>query len=249
LKKTWFLDLEAPKAVAGENRTVLQGTNITFNASASYDNVGIVNYTWELTDGVSVVKLFGVAHTHYFAEPGIYPMMLNATDSAGNFDTDLIIIIVQETTPPVAIAGSDRNVSSGEVVVFDGSASTDNVGIVNYTWNFTYNGTIVTLHGVSPSFQFWTPGNYTVTLTVRDAAGNYASDTVLIIVNPVTIPSDVGYIWIIILVIALVTAALLGLRMLKVKKPGVPKTEENAAEKPTEENITIEQRTEPQENE
>lgn len=39
-----------------------------------------------------------------------------------------------DTTPPVANAGANQTVNQGDLVTFDGSGSTDNVGIVNYTW-------------------------------------------------------------------------------------------------------------------
>src|SRR5207245_7457229 len=37
-------------------------------------------------------------------------------------------------TPPIANAGPDQTVNEDTPVAFDGSGSTDNVGIVNYTW-------------------------------------------------------------------------------------------------------------------
>src|SRR3989442_2534320 len=38
-------------------------------------------------------------------------------------------------TPPIANAGPDQTVNEDTPVAFDGSGSTDNVGIVNYTWS------------------------------------------------------------------------------------------------------------------
>lgn len=39
-----------------------------------------------------------------------------------------------DTTPPVANAGPNQTVPQGTLVTFNGSGSTDNVGVVNYTW-------------------------------------------------------------------------------------------------------------------
>src|SRR5438876_4860053 len=39
-----------------------------------------------------------------------------------------------DVTPPIANAGPDQTVNEDVPVAFDGSGSTDNVGIVNYTW-------------------------------------------------------------------------------------------------------------------
>jgi hypothetical protein len=60
----------------------------------------------------------------------------------------------------------------------------DSFGIItNYTWTFTYEGLHITLYGISPNFVFWATGDYPVVLTVRDAAGNEAMDTLVITVN------------------------------------------------------------------
>lgn len=73
---------------------------------------------------------------------------------------------------PKADAGSDLISSEGVTVTFDGSASTDNVAIVNYTWNFTYDGDTVMFYGAVLTLDFDIPGNYNVTLNVSDAVGN-----------------------------------------------------------------------------
>jgi len=84
---------------------------------------------------------------------------------------------------PVADAGVDQVVSAGSVVIFDGSGSADNIGIVNYSWNFTYNGTAFTLYGIAPEFTFWVEGVYNVTLEVTDAAGNNVTDVVQVTIS------------------------------------------------------------------
>jgi len=84
---------------------------------------------------------------------------------------------------PVADAGPDQKVITWHTAVFNGSGSTDDIGIVNYTWTFVYEGENQTLFGVRPDFKFYTPGTYVVTLNVTDADGNYNTDTVTIVVE------------------------------------------------------------------
>jgi parallel beta-helix repeat protein len=86
-----------------------------------------------------------------------------------------------DTIPPVANAGPDQTVYEDTLVTFDASGSSDNIGITSYVWTFI-DVTPQTLTGVNPTYTFQTPGIYTVTLEVSDAAGNHANDTVTITV-------------------------------------------------------------------
>jgi hypothetical protein len=85
--------------------------------------------------------------------------------------------------PPVADAGDDRTVLGGEEVVFDGSDSYDDHGIINWTWRFWYDGGWVELYGPLPEFAFWFEGVYVVELTVRDTGGQIDKDSVTITVS------------------------------------------------------------------
>jgi hypothetical protein len=87
-----------------------------------------------------------------------------------------------DNEPPLAEAGLDILSFSGVAVVFDGTGSTDNHGISNYTWILVHNGSEVLLYGPAPSYTFWTPGDYLVTLTVTDSSDNSASDVVTVTV-------------------------------------------------------------------
>jgi parallel beta-helix repeat protein len=100
--------------------------------------------------------------------------------AAGTFATAEWPVVV-DSTKPVASAGLDQTVNNDTRVTFDGSGSTDNVGIANYVWTFT-DVTPQTLIDKNPKYIFATPSTYTVTLNVTDAAGNWATDTVVITV-------------------------------------------------------------------
>lgn len=84
---------------------------------------------------------------------------------------------------PVSDAGADVTIVVGESVVFSGTGSNDDVGITNYTWNFTYEDEMQYLYGPTPEFEFWAVGAYNVTLTVTDADGHTAVDTMLVTVE------------------------------------------------------------------
>lgn len=178
------IDITPPIANAGPDQTVEEGTVVIFNGSASLDNVGIVNWTWTLRDGVT---LYGVGPSYLFEDPGVYDVTLNVTDGVGHWHTDSMTVTVLDITPPVADAGPDIMVDEGDTVIFNGSGSTDNVGIANWTWMFDDNG-MVMLNGVSPSYKFNTPGIFIVTLNVTDGSGNWHTDNIEVTVRDITDP-------------------------------------------------------------
>jgi len=121
---------------------------------------------------------------------------IGVTDiSGGSNHTALHTLDVIDIIPPVADAGDDVEIYAGETVVFDGSGSYDNVGIVRYRWQMEVDGENVELLGVGPTFEFTSSGEYTVALTVEDAYGNSDTDTMMITVHPVEEESEEKTSW------------------------------------------------------
>jgi len=87
--------------------------------------------------------------------------------------------VIQDTTPPVAKAGPNQTITEDDPLTLDASASSDNIGIINYEWDF---GDRTTGTGMTTTHTYPNPGTYTVTLTVRDKAGNNATDSATITV-------------------------------------------------------------------
>lgn len=174
--------------------TVAPQLTITSPAAGSIHSTGTVSVTWAVVDEndwtaeVSVDGItwtpIGMVNTHAFTSlaDGSHTLYVRVIDDAGNSNVSTVNVNVDKT-PPVAVAGEDRTVDPGTAVIFDGSDSTDNVAVTNYTWTFTYSGQTLNLEGVSPSFTFNEAGTYTVTLTVRDAAGNEDTDTMTVTVT------------------------------------------------------------------
>ena len=133
-------DNEYPKADAGLDQEVDQGTIVHLNASGSSDNMGIDNYLWAFSYSGETVLLHGVAPTHYFGEVGVYTITLRVTDLRGNTAHDIVNITVRDITHPVAVAGKDMEVDSGDTIIFDAGDSADNIGIVAWSWEILYNG-------------------------------------------------------------------------------------------------------------
>jgi hypothetical protein len=115
---------------------------------------------------------------------GRYITVFSASDFAGN-GSGITQFVTVDNDPPMANAGPDQVVAPGEMVHFDGTGSTDNVGITNYTWTFDDGATHVELYGPNPDFTFLGEGVYDVTLEVRDGANHISVDYVQITVTAV----------------------------------------------------------------
>lgn len=113
-----------------------------------------------------------------------------------------------QSDPPHADAGPDQTVAWGTIVVLDGSNSTDDVGIANYTWTFDYGGIIYILKGeVNNSHIFALAGVFNVTLNVTDTDGHWDTDVVIITVKekPVDILAEFGWLMVLIAVIVVIS--------------------------------------------
>jgi len=155
---------------------------ISFNVTGPFNKVGFCDVTipklllagpWQVLINGTVVDITKVENSTHSS--------LHFTFS---FSTRMVKIVgtqALDTISPTANAGPDQIVNKTTRVIFDGSRSSDNVGITNYTWTFV-DKKAKTLTGINPTYTFKRPGNYTVTLKVTDAVGNYDADTVTIMV-------------------------------------------------------------------
>ena len=185
-------DIIPPRAGAGQDQTIDEGTRLRFVGISSYDSGGIANYTWSFEYGGEDIALYGAGPYFLFGVPGLYPVELKVTDMGGHTDTDTMNVTVIDVRPPVADAGPDRTVDVFSLVTFDGRESSDTAGIANYSWTFRYGTGEIALYGASPSFTFEAPGVYTVTLNVTDAAGHWDDDSMILTVRDVTPPVAVA---------------------------------------------------------
>ncbi|MCK4971601.1 MAG: PKD domain-containing protein, partial [Thermoplasmata archaeon] len=91
--------------------------------------------------------------------------------------------ILDTEAPIAAVEIGNTLIVKGETAGWKAIGSTDNVGIVKYTWTYKEDGKTVTLEGFSVGPRFDEVGDYEVTLTVEDAAGNTGRETFTITVE------------------------------------------------------------------
>ncbi len=86
--------------------------------------------------------------------------------------------ITLDTEKPIAIAGDDLNIYVGQTVTFSAASSTDNYGIVNYTWSFIdFGDKQIKLYSEVAEYKFEYTGYFEVILTLTDVAGNFGTDS------------------------------------------------------------------------
>lgn len=101
-------------------------------------------------------------------------------------------LTAKDTEVPIADAGPDQVVLVDTPVFFDGSGSTDNAGIVNYTWDIDASvdsdgdgipDNDIDLTGVKPIYAggYHSTGTYVVKVSVNDADGNGPVSDILIV--------------------------------------------------------------------
>lgn len=174
------LDVHAPNAAAPASMSVSQGVMVSFDCTGSSDNLGIAGYEWDFGDGASAV---GGTANHVYSTPDAYTATCTVQDRSGNTDVTIIAVTVLDTEDPVARGGGDRAVSEGQSVFFDAGASTDNVGVVSYEWDF---GDGTTSTEAAGSHDYARPGTFAVSLSVRDEAGNEDTATMTVVVRAVS---------------------------------------------------------------
>lgn len=90
--------------------------------------------------------------------------------------------LAQDIVAPVADAGSNMTAYAGLDIVLNGSASSDNVGIVSYDWTVWLDPP-VSLTGETVTYEFSSEGLYEVTLNVTDLEGNWDVDSIFVNVS------------------------------------------------------------------
>ena len=117
-----------------------------------------------------------------FARNRELALLVDSFEVASYFRRAFDMDWVPDMTPPLADAGPDRVVQPGSEVVLDAKDSVDDRAIADWSWDVGGDG-LVDFNGSVCSLQFERPGKYRVELSIVDAWGNKASDTVLIVVK------------------------------------------------------------------
>ncbi|MFZ1862999.1 MAG: PKD domain-containing protein [Polyangiales bacterium] len=179
-----FVGNNAPSADAGLDQAVtVIGTVVHLDGSASYDLDGDpISYSWTLSGpaGSSATLQGATTATPSFVPDvyGDFVATLVVTDSGGLTGTDEVLVSF-DNVPPVADATAHpQAVRVGEMVLLDGSGSTDaNGDSLTYEWSVVLApaGSVATLDDPTAQMPTFTPdiaGTYQMDLIVSDGIAN-----------------------------------------------------------------------------
>jgi parallel beta-helix repeat protein len=180
------------------NGATVSGT-IAVTAGAS-DNVGVAGVQFQLNGAAFGPKLTAAPYSVQWdtrtVGNGSYQWTAVATDAAGNSTTSAVVFAnvanPDITAPTVRIlTPASGSIVSGTVGLT--ASASDNIGVaaVQYSLNGAALAAELT---ASPYALNWNtatlaPGNYTITASARDAAGNRATSSVTVTIKDTTAPT------------------------------------------------------------
>jgi len=177
---TVFVSYEAPVANAGKDRLLYFGERLVLDASASDDGDGvIVFYEWRIDDW-----LIGTENPliEQYLEIGIHDIDLTVTDEFGLQSSDTVTVYIQNNLP-IADAGPDIWIKSGDQAIFSARNSVDTDGvIVSYLWTWRNRGSYLGT-GINFDASLLPAGVHTICLWVTDDQGGSSRDCAKLVVS------------------------------------------------------------------
>jgi probable HAF family extracellular repeat protein len=162
------------------------GLTCTFDGTASMTDSPPMEFDWRFGDGQ--IGIFTPTVTHTYAQPGTYSVTLQVLDSPVGQPARFSFLTKQVTVtappsnqPPTATFTYTCAGLNPRQCAFDASGSTDDNGIVSYTWQWG-NGRSETHAGPTARNTWAVSGTYNVTLTTKDAGGLTTSVTKSVVV-------------------------------------------------------------------
>lgn len=171
--------------------------NVMFDASQSFIPPGetIAGFKWSFGDEADYrgSEEVGPARIeHLYKTPGDYTVTLKIVLSSGKEFTTTRTLVVRRPTLRACFSSSRLRVESGKAIEFDASCT---AGVPqSFFWDVRYNPQpeIVVAQSTDPRYVsvFQNPGDYTVTLTVKDQWNNQDVKSVTITVTSPDTPSE-----------------------------------------------------------
>lgn len=186
----------APSANAGPDQNVAVGRTVNLDGSGSSDTNGdTLSFTWTIVGAPSGSTATLSDSTSQFPTfvpnvAGEYTIQLEVSDGIFTSTPDFVMIFAN--TGPVANAGPDKTATVNQVVILNGSGSSDSDGdTLSFRWTFERrpagsSAGIDDARTVFASFVPDVPGTYIVRLVVSDGKQSSSEDTAVITVSAIS---------------------------------------------------------------
>jgi chitodextrinase len=160
-----------PIADPGDTYYGVEGSEVLFNGSESYDPDGTIQaYLWIFGDNASSTDAKPI---HSYLTDGEYLVTLTVTDNDGASTTATTRAIIDDIDPLAYFIVTPVTTTPTPIYRFtDVSSSHD--GIVQWAWDF---GDGAQSTDSEPLHAYPSPGNYSITLLVSEADGDQAALT------------------------------------------------------------------------
>jgi parallel beta-helix repeat protein len=151
------------------NNVFRNGKQVKSNTAANSWSASLEGNYWGDYRGVDRIDQDGIGDTPYIVDVETgqqdgYPLMQPFVNAA--------YLKIDIDAPTISFTYAPQDLSVGENISFDASTCDDSVGrnsIIEYFWDF---GDETEVSGITADHSYKEAGNYTITLTVTDAAGN-----------------------------------------------------------------------------
>ena len=170
----------APTAtIAADPASGTAPLNVTFTVSSSST---FTSYSWDF-QGDETADSTEAAPSFTYLEAGTYTAMLIATTEQNETVKATATITVKKPAPALTLSLTAKPLAGvAPLAVQFLAVAANGKEPLTYTWDYTADGTIDSTEQ-NPATTFEQPGEYNVTLTVTDAAGNSVQKVVPITVT------------------------------------------------------------------
>ena len=142
-------------------------------------------YAWDFNnDGMT--DSTDISPTSQFTAPGVYTIVLRATNAAGTATATQTVTV--EAAPELPVPSFTANPTFGTAPLSVTVVNTTVQPVTSVEWDITGDG-VADAVGNEAAFVFDTPGTYTITMRVTNAAGSASTSQTVMVNAPLTPPA------------------------------------------------------------